>query len=140
MEIEEMENNGTIDYFLELRQYINEFIKRNYPLTKEDMASIIAGTPTENVIKREEVYAILNETLKEILKEVEDINNQMINLAKKGILIQIYDTKNVKQDLEKQKQRLLEALWKKQQHGEQQQNKPIDTKPEEKTTRQFERD
>lgn len=126
MAIEEMQNNGTIDYFLILRQYINEVIKRNYPLTKDDMESIVADTPTENVQKREEAYTVLTETLNEILKEVEDINNQMINLAKRGIFIKPKSVQDEQKDIYDKKQRLLEALWKKQHPEEQLQNKPID--------------
>ena len=31
MNVKEMEENGTIDYYLELKKYISQFINRNYP-------------------------------------------------------------------------------------------------------------
>ena len=31
MNIREMEENGTIDYYLDLKKYINEFVNKNYP-------------------------------------------------------------------------------------------------------------
>lgn len=41
--IEEMQQNGTADYYLELKKYINQFINKNYPLTQEDMQAILVG-------------------------------------------------------------------------------------------------
>ena len=46
MDIKEMEENGTIDYYLDLKKYINEFVNKNYPLSQEDLRSILENTPT----------------------------------------------------------------------------------------------
>ena len=85
MDIKEMKENGTIDYYLDLKKYIEEFVNRNYPLSKEDFHSISKDVPTENVIQRQETLRILNEAMKEVLTKVADRNGKIINRANEGI-------------------------------------------------------
>ena len=97
MDIKEMKENGTIDYYLDLKKYIEEFVNRNYPLSKEDFHSISKDVPTENVIQRQETLRILNEAMKEVLTKVADRNGKIINRANEGIYTELIEGFNQEQ-------------------------------------------
>lgn len=118
MDIKEMKENGTIDYYLDLKKYIEEFVNRNYPLSKEDFCSILKDVPTENVIQRQETLRILNEAMKEVLTKVADRNEKMINRANEGIYTE-FSTNDFKQEIFQMKQEMLEKLWEAQHKEEQ---------------------
>ena len=63
MNIEEMKENGTIDYFLTLKKWIYHFLDKNYPLSNDDLRSLVQDTPSENVKKRQETYEIMTQAL-----------------------------------------------------------------------------
>ena len=118
MDIKEMKENGTIDYYLDLKKYIEEFVNRNYPLSKEDFRSILKDVPTENVIQRQETLRILNEAMKDVLTKVADRNEKMINRANEGIYTE-FSTNDFKQEIFQMKQEMLEKLWEAQHKEEQ---------------------
>lgn len=118
MNIKEMEENGTIDYYLDLKKYINEFVNKNYPLSQEDLRSILENTPTENVVQRQETYKILNEALEEVLTNVAHRNAQIINGANEGKYTE-FSTNDFKQEIFQMKQEMLEKLWEAQHQEEQ---------------------
>lgn len=120
MDIKEMEENGTIDYYLDLKKYINEFINKNYPLSQEDLHSILEDTPTENVIQRQETHKILNDAMKEVLTNAANKNAQMINEANEGNYTE-FSTNDFKQEIFQMKQEMLEKLWEAQHREEQMQ-------------------
>lgn len=110
MNIREMEENGTIDYYLDLKKYINEFVNKNYPLSQEDLRSILENTPTENVVQRQETHRILNDAMEEILTNVAVRNVQIINGANEGNYTE-FSTNDFKQEIFQMKQEMLEKLW-----------------------------
>jgi hypothetical protein len=118
MDIKEMKENGTIDYYLDLKKYIEEFVNRNYPLSKEDFRSILKDVPTENVIQRQETLRILNEAMKDVLTKVADRNGKMINRANEGIYTE-FSINDFKQEIFQMKQEMLEKLWEAQHKEEQ---------------------
>ena len=118
MDIKEMEENGTIDYYLDLKKYINEFVNKNYPLSQEDLRSILENTPTENVVQRQETHRILNEAMEEVLTNVADRNAQIINGANEGIYTE-FSMNDFKQEIFQMKQEMLEKLWEAQHREEQ---------------------
>lgn len=120
MNIKEMEENGTIDYYLDLKKYINEFVNNNYPLSQEDLRSILENTPTENVVQRQETHRILNEAMEEVLTNVADRNVQIINGANEGNYTE-FSTNDFKQEIFQMKQEMLEKLWEAQHREEQMQ-------------------
>lgn len=120
MDIKEMEENGTIDYYLDLKTYINEFVNKNYPLSQEDLRSILENTPTENVVQRQETHRILNEAMEEVLTNVADRNAQIINGANEGNYTE-FSTNDFKQEIFQMKQEMLEKLWDAQHREEQMQ-------------------
>lgn len=120
MDIKEMEENGTIDYYLDLKKYINEFVNKNYPLSQEDLRSILENTPTENVVQRQETHRILNEAMEEVLTNVADRNAQIINGANEGNYTE-FSTNDFKQEIFQMKQEMLEKLWEAQHREEQMQ-------------------
>lgn len=120
MDIKEMEENGTIDYYLDLKKYINEFVNKNYPLSQEDLRSILENTPTENVVQRQETHRILNEAMEEVLTNVADRNAQIINGANEGIYTE-FSMNDFKQEIFQMKQEMLEKLWEAQHREEQEQ-------------------
>ena len=84
MNVKEMEENGTIDYYLELKKYISQFINKNYPLSQEDLRTIINDNPSDNVKKRNQVAAILNDSMEECLNKLAQRNAQMLDNANRG--------------------------------------------------------
>lgn len=118
MDIKEMEENGTIDYYLDLKKYINEFVNKNYPLSQEDLRSILENTPTENVVQRQETHRILNEAMEEVLTNVADRNAQIINGANEGNYTE-FSINDFKQEIFQMKQEMLEKLWEAQHREEQ---------------------
>lgn len=111
MDIKEMEENGTIDYYLILKKYIISFINNNYPLSQDDLRSIVENEPTKNVLQRQETYNILNEAMKECLKEVADRNNQIIMGANEGKYTP-FTIDDFNKELFQIQQKMLEELWK----------------------------
>lgn len=118
MNIKEMEENGTIDYYLDLKKYINEFVNNNYPLSQEDLRSILENAPTDNVIHRQETHRILNEAMEEVLNNIADRNAQIINGANEGHYTE-FSTNDFKQEIFQMKQEMLEKLWEEQHREEQ---------------------
>lgn len=125
MNIKEMKENGTIDYYLDLKKYINEFVNKNYPLSKDDLRSIMENAPTDKVIQRQEASKILNEAMEETLKNVADRNAQIINEANEGNYTE-YSVDDFKQEIFDMKQEMLEKLWNAQHPGEQMQNEQVE--------------
>lgn len=120
MDIKEMEENGTIDYYLDLKKYINEFVNKNYPLSQDDLRSILQNNPTDNVLKRQETHDILNGAMEEVLTKVADRNAQIINGANEGNYTE-FSTNDFKQEIFQMKQEMLEKLWEAQHREEQMQ-------------------
>ena len=120
MNIKEMEENGTIDYYLDLKKYINEFVNSNYPLSQEDLRSILENTPTDNVVQRQETHRILNKVMEEVLTNAADRNAQIINGANEGNYTE-FSIQDFKQELFQMKQEMLEKLWEEQHREEQMQ-------------------
>ena len=114
-----MEENGTIDYYLDLKKYINEFVNNNYPLSQEDLRSILENAPTENVVQRQETHRILNEAMEKVLSNVADRNAQIINEANEGNYTE-FSTNDFKQEIFQMKQEMLEKLWEAQHREEMQ--------------------
>lgn len=105
-----MEENGTIDYYLDLKKYINEFVNKNYPLSQDDFRSILQDNPTDNVLKRQETHDILNGAMQEVLKNVAGRNAEIINRANEGNYTE-FSTQDFEQELFQMKQEMLEKLW-----------------------------
>ncbi len=105
-----MEENGTIDYYIELKKYIQFFLDRNYPLTKDDMKSLIEDSPSENAIKRQQVQRVLTDSLNEILEEVALKNEKIIADAYQGKNTK-YSMQDFRNDIEEYKQVMMEKLW-----------------------------
>lgn len=120
MNIKEMEENGTIDYYLDLKEYIKEFVNNNYPLSQEDFLSILENNPTDNVIQRKETDRILNEAMEEVLTNVADRNAQIISGANEGIYTE-FSTNDFKQEIFQLKQKMLKKLWEERHREEQMQ-------------------
>ncbi len=133
MNIKEMEENGTIDYYLELKNYINGFVNKNYPLSKDDLRSIMENAPTDKVIQRQEASKILNEAMEEALKNVADRNAQIINEANEGNYTE-YSVDDFKQEIFDMKQEMLEKLWNAQHPEEQMQNEQVEQTTEQENS------
>lgn len=133
MDIKEMEENGTVDYYLELKKYINYFVNKNYPLSKEDLHSILEDAPTDNVIKRQETYKILNDAMETALTNVENRNTQIVDGAYQQNYT-AYTNQNFEQELFEIKQEMLGKLWKEQHPEEQLQNEQIEQINEQEST------
>lgn len=109
--IEEMNQNGTADYYLELKKYINQFVNRKYPLTQDDMRAILDDKETDNVMKRKETSKILMESLQEILKDKTESNRIFSEGLENGTDVKPLTVQQQSKEIEKHKQQLLEKLW-----------------------------
>lgn len=110
MNYNEMERNGTLDYYLDLKKYIQEFVDRKYPLSKEDLSATLGNTPTENLLKRQETTKILEEAMKESLESIANRNEQIIEGANNGNYTE-FSVQDYRQEVEQIKQEMLEKLW-----------------------------
>lgn len=110
MNVKEMEENGTIDYYLELKKYISQFINRNYPLSQDDLRSIVNNNLSDNVKKRNQVAAILNDSMEECLNKLAQRNAQMINNANSG-KVTPFSVQDFEQEIFGIKQEMMEKLW-----------------------------
>ena len=110
MNIEEMKENGTIDYYLELKKYISQFIDRNYPLSQEDLKSIINDNPSDNVKKRKQIATILKDSMEECLNKIAQRNIQMMDNANRG-KITSFSMQDFSQEIFQIKQEMMEKLW-----------------------------
>lgn len=118
MDINERVENGTADYYLELKEYIREFIDTNYPLTLDDFRAMSKGEETENIINRQKVYRILNEAMEENLSNIANQNTQIIEDANQGDYT-AYSMRDYNDDIFEIQQKMLEKLWN-EQHPEDQ--------------------
>lgn len=110
MNVKEMEENGTIDYYLELKKYISQFINKNYPLSQEDLRTIINDNPSDNVKKRNQVAAILNDSMEECLNKLAQRNAQMLDNANRG-KITPFSVQDFEQEIFGIKQEMMQKLW-----------------------------
>ena len=110
MNVKEMEENGTIDYYLELKKYISQFINRNYPLSQDDLRSIVNNNLSDNVKKRNQVAASLNDSMEECLNKLAQRNAQMINNANSG-KVTPFSVQDFEQEIFGIKQEMMEKLW-----------------------------
>ena len=84
LNIEEMEELGIADYYLDLTRFINGFVDRNYPMTPEDMRAMVNDNTTTNLTERKEVMDVMKKDLNEILKHQAMLNVQFLNDLKEG--------------------------------------------------------
>ena len=110
MDIKEIEETGLYDYYDALNRWINYFVNRNYPLTKDDIRAIAQDNTTENLANREKVSNILKKELENQLAKQQEINVSMLKDMENGIYTP-YNIDCLNKDIEKMKQEMLEKLW-----------------------------
>lgn len=111
MSIDEMEEYGVSDYYLELKKFINEFINKNYSLTKEDMRAILEGKTTLNIESRRNTENTLLNSMNIALQELINNNEKFLDKLQSG-----ENVKPIYQQLQNEiifniKQKMLEDLW-----------------------------
>ena len=99
MDLKRIEELGAMDYYLDLKKYIENFINRNYPLTKEDMASIVNGKDSFNVSKRKEVYRVMMSALSNILETIMKKNEQFVKGISEGKNLKAENVEQYKKNL-----------------------------------------
>lgn len=119
MNVDEMEKNGTIDYYLELTKYIQEFINRNYPLSQDDMRAIVRDETTDSSTRRQEAHRVLTAAMEEALNKFAEKNMQMISKAEQGTYTP-YTVSDFEQTIFQMKQYMLGRLWRQQNQAENQ--------------------
>lgn len=110
MNITDMESSGTADYYLELKEYIRNFVNRKYPLSKEDLRAMANDTTTDNIMKRQETSKILEEAMEKSLENVANRNAKIIEGANNGVYTE-FSVQDYRQEVEQIKQEMLEELW-----------------------------
>jgi hypothetical protein len=78
--LEEIEQYGAMDYYLELKSYINRFVNSKYSLNKEVFSDIVNNKFNEIIEARQIAINVMLDELKIIIDEV--INDNKIFLAK----------------------------------------------------------
>lgn len=84
MDIEDREREGTADIYLSLTKYIQEFVNRNFPLSKDDMRALTKGEVTENITKRQNAHNVLTQAMNEALEKLAEMNHKIIENAEQG--------------------------------------------------------
>ena len=110
MDVEKLEQQGTIDYWLELTTYIREFVDRNYPLTQKDLKSIVDDNPTDIVLRRNEVCNILKSAMQVALEKEALITTKIMEKAQNGEYTS-YSLSVAQQVIFEMKQFMLQQLW-----------------------------
>ncbi len=111
MNLKRIEELGAMDYYLDLKKYIESFINKNYPLTKEDMISIVNNKDSFNVSKKKEVYRVMMSELSSILETIMKRNEQFLKDISEGKNLKAEDVEQYKKNLFMYQQQILEALW-----------------------------
>lgn len=115
MDTKKMEETGVYDYYEALNKWINYFVNKNYPLSKEDFKALADGTTTQNIINREKVFDILKNELECQLSKQQELNANMLENMENGTYTP-YTVDNLNSDIEKMQQEMLEKLWNEQHH------------------------
>ena len=146
--LNEMKTNGTLDYYLDLTSYINQFITRNYPLSQEDFKSILEDKPTEHVQQRQQANEVLHRAMKEALDKIAAKNADTIDPSVENIqdVIKLLNSdtsdsmQSYKEELNNIIQYMLKKLWESQhqqveQHTQEEINsEEVQTQPNSSTT------
>lgn len=119
LNIEEMEELGIADYYLDLIRFINGFVDRNYPMTPEDMRAMVNDNTTSNLTERKEVMDVMKKDLNEILKHQAMLNVQFLNDLKEGKPVKAITIEDYNNQIFNYIQHILGALndYKKQKEG-----------------------
>ena len=111
MDIKEMEESGVYDYYDKLNKWMNHFVNRNYPLTKEDLIALTNGETTENIINRNKVYDILKSELDKQLITQQGKNAEMLRQMEEDKIYTPYTIDDLNNDIEQMQQEMLEQLY-----------------------------
>lgn len=111
MDIKEMEESGVYDYYDKLNKWMNHFVNRNYPLSKEDLIALTNGETTENIINRNKVYDILKSELDKQLITQQGKNAEMLRQMEEDKIYTPYTIDDLNNDIEQMQQEMLEQLY-----------------------------
>lgn len=111
MDIKEMEESGVYDYYDKLNKWMNHFVNRNYPLSKEDLIALTNGETTENIINRNKVYDILKSELDKQLITQQGKNAEMLRQMEEDKIYTPYTIEDLNNDIEQMQQEMLEQLY-----------------------------
>lgn len=111
MDIKEMEESGVYDYYDKLNKWMNHFVNRNYPLSKEDLIALTNGETTENIINRNKVFDILKSELDKQLITQQGKNAEMLRQMEEDKIYTPYTIDNLNNDIEQMQQEMLEQLY-----------------------------
>lgn len=111
MDIKEMEESGVYDYYDKLNKWMNHFVNRNYPLSKEDLIALTNGETTENIINRNKVFDILKSELDKQLITQQGKNAEMLRQMEEDKIYTPYTIDDLNNDIEQIQQAMLEQLY-----------------------------
>lgn len=111
MDIKEMEESGVYDYYDKLNKWMNHFVNRNYPLSKEDLIALTNGETTENIINRNKVYDILKSELDKQLITQQGKNAEVLRQMEEDKIYTPYTIDDLNNDIEQMQQEMLEQLY-----------------------------
>lgn len=111
MDIKEMEESGVYDYYDKLNKWMNHFVNRNYPLSKEDLIALTNGETTENIINRNKVFDILKSELDKQLITQQGKNAEMLRQMEEDKIYTPYTIDDLNNDIEQMQQEMLEQLY-----------------------------
>lgn len=111
MDIKEMEESGVYDYYDKLNKWMNHFVNRNYPLSKEDLIALTNGETTENIINRNKVFDILKSELDKQLITQQGKNAEILRQMEEDKIYTPYTIDDLNNDIEQMQQEMLEQLY-----------------------------
>lgn len=111
MDTKEMEESGVYDYYDKLNKWMNHFVNRNYPLSKEDLIALTNGETTENIINRNKVFDILKSELDKQLITQQGKNAEMLRQMEEDKIYTPYTIDDLNNDIEQMQQEMLEQLY-----------------------------
>lgn len=99
LSIDEMEEFGIADYYLDLEKYIKYFINKNYPLTEEDIRAMANDETTANIEYRKNLREVLLNELEQILIKKKEENIQFLAELEKGNYVKPITTADYKREI-----------------------------------------
>lgn len=111
LNIEKMNELGATDYYLDLRKYIDHFIRKNYPLSAEDIKAITLDQTTPNIEAMQQAREVMEDEAATIIAGVMKENEQFLKDLNEGKFRPAKTQSDYDREIYDYKQQLLERLY-----------------------------
>lgn len=111
IDIKKIEQLGAADYYLDLKKFINDFIRRNYPLDKDDIRALTTDATTPNIEAMQKAKEVMEDEAASIIASVMRENEQFIKGLNEGKAVRAKTQEDYNNEIYNYKQQILERLY-----------------------------